>query len=68
MQLPFSFLVRQKPVGALDLIFLLVVLVGRFGREVSVGVFFFFFFFFLVTSLLFLPLAGCLLALAELNF
>lgn len=29
--------VRQKPVGALDLIFLLV-LVGRFGGEVSVGV------------------------------
>lgn len=48
--------VRQKPVGALDLIFLLV-LVGRFGGEVSVGV--------LGTAILFEPLTASLVDLNQ---
>lgn len=51
----FNF-VRQKPVGALCLIFLLV-LVGRFGGEVSVGV--------LGTAILFEPLTASLVDLDQ---
>lgn len=48
--------VRQKPVGALDLMFLLV-LAGRFGGEVSVGV--------LGTAILFEPLTASLVDLNQ---
>lgn len=56
MQLPFNFCVRQKPVGARDLIDLSV-LVRGFGGE-GVG-------FFLGTAVLFQPLTASLVDLDQ---
>lgn len=57
MQLPFNFCVRQKPVGARDLIDLSVLVRGFKGEG--------FFFFFLGTAVLFQPLTAGLVDLDQ---